>query len=397
VRGRIRQARNWLRPVIYFYLDKSDSLLAGWRRSSTKSALAPRIRAHAPVGAAAEWRRIDWPAALARFHRKSDCGPRGVGGPQRPSREEETSMYTSSVEVLDERFERLVHGNVHLDKLYTGCRWAEGPAYFAAGKYLVWSDIPNDRVMRFDETDGSTSVFLAPAMNHNGHSVDREGRLISCEHRGRCVSRIEHDGSRTVLADRFQGKRLNSPNDAVVKSDGSIWFTDPSYGIDSNYEGDAAPSEIGASNVYRIDAQSGEVTAVATDFVKPNGLAFSTDEKQLYIVDTGSTHVKNGPRHIRVADVSADGRSLGAAKLFATCTVGLFDGLRLDTRGNIWTSAGDGVHVYAPDGALIGKIKVPEVVANVCFGGPKRNRLYICGTTSLYAIYVNARGASWPK
>ena len=306
-------------------------------------------------------------------------------------------MYTSAIELIDERFSKLVFGNVHLEKLYTGCRWAEGPAYFAAGKYLVWSDIPNDRVMRFDETDSSVSVFLAPAMNHNGHSVDREGRLVSCEHRGRCISRIEPDGSRTVLADKYQGKRLNSPNDLVVKSDGSIWFTDPTYGIDSEYEGDAAKEEIGASNVYRLDPSTREVTAVATDFVKPNGLAFSLDEKRLYIVDTGATHVKDGPRHIRVANVSVDGRSLDKATLFAACTVGLFDGFRLDTAGNIWTSAGDGVHVYAPDGALIGKIRVPEVVANVCFGGPKRNRLYICGTTSLYAIYVNARGASWPK
>ena len=300
-------------------------------------------------------------------------------------------------EILDPRFGALVIGHAKLERLWTGSRWAEGPVYVPAAKSVLWSDIPNDRVMRFDETDGSTSVFLAPAMNHNGHSVDREGRLISCEHRGRCVSRIEPDGSRTVLASHYQGKRLNSPNDAVVKSDGSIWFSDPSYGIDSNYEGDASPSEIGASNVYRIDPTSGEVTAVATDFVKPNGLAFSTDERLLYIADTGASHVKSGPRHIRVAEVSPDGRSLGAATLFATCTLGMFDGFRLDTRGNIWTSAGDGVHVYAPDGALIGKIKVPEVVANVCFGGPKRNRLYICGTTSLYAIYVNAQGATWPK
>ena len=307
-------------------------------------------------------------------------------------------MYTPAIEIIDERFTKLVFGNVHLDKLFTGCRWAEGPAYFPAGKYLVWSDIPNDRLMRFDETDSSVSVFLAPALNHNGHTVDREGRLVSCEHRGRCVSRIEHDGSRTVLADKYGGKRLNSPNDLVVKSDGSIWFTDPTYGIDSEYEGDAAKEEIGSSNVYRIDPVTREVTAVATDFVKPNGLAFSIDEKQLYIADTGATHVKNGPRYIRVADVSADGRALGgSARVFATCTVGLFDGFRLDTSGNIWTSAGDGVHVYAPDATLIGKIKVPEVVANVCFGGPKRNRLYICGTTSLYSIYVNARGASWPK
>jgi len=190
---------------------------------------------------------------------------------------------------------------------------------------------------------------------------------------------------------------LNSPNDVVVKSDGSIWFTDPTYGIDSDYEGDAAAEEIGASNVYCIDPASYEVTAVATDFVKPNGLAFSPDEKRLYIVDTGDTHVKNGPRHMRVAEVAADGRSIGPAKLFATCTAGLFDGFRLDVKGNIWTSAADGVHVYAPDATLIGKIKVPEVVANVCFGGPKRNRLYICATTSLYAVYVNVRGAGWPN
>ncbi len=306
-------------------------------------------------------------------------------------------MLTPGFEIVDERFERLVFENAHLDKLYEGCRWAEGPAYLPAGKYLVWSDIPNDRVMHFDETDSSVSLFMAPAMNQNGHFVDREGRLVACEHRGRCISRIEHDGSRKVLADRFEGKKLNSPNDLVVKSDGSIWFSDPTYGVDSDYEGDAAPSEIGASNVYRLDPQSGELTAVATDFVKPNGLAFSPDERLLYVADTGTTHVKNGPRHIRVAELSADGRSLGPAQLFATCTVGLFDGFRLDTNGNLWTSAGDGVHVYAPDGALIGKIKVPEVVANVCFGGPKRNRLYICATTSLYAIYVNARGAVWPR
>ena len=305
-------------------------------------------------------------------------------------------MDIEEFEAFDERFDKLTHGSAHLEKLYTGCRWAEGPAYLAAGRYLVWSDIPNDRLMRYDETNGVVSVFLSPANNHNGHTVDRQGRLVSCEHRGRCISRIEHDGSRRVLADRFEGKRLNSPNDVVVKSDDSIWFTDPTYGIDSDYEGDAAPEEIGACNVYRIDPSTGEVAAVATDFVKPNGLAFSPDEKHLYIVDTGSTHVSNGPRHMRVAEVAADGRSLGLAKLFATCTAGLFDGFRLDTKGNIWTSARDGVHVYAPDGTLLGKIRVPEPVANVCFGGPKRNRLYICATTSLYAVYVNARGASWP-
>ena len=306
-------------------------------------------------------------------------------------------MYPPEIEVLDDRFAKLALDNVRLETLFAGCRWAEGPAYLAAGKYLVWSDIPNNRVLRYDETNGVVSTFLQPADNHNGHFVDPQGRLVSCEHRTRCVSRIEHDGTRRVLADRFDGKRLNSPNDVVVRSDGSVWFTDPTYGIDSEYEGDAAPSEIGASHVYRIDPESGAVTAVATDFVKPNGLAFSPDEKQLYVADTGASHVKNGPRHIRVAKVSTDGRSIGPAALFATSTAGLFDGFRIDSNGNLWTSAQDGVHVYAPDGTLVGKMKVPEVVANVCFGGPKRNRLYICATTSLYAVYVNARGATWPR
>jgi gluconolactonase len=251
-------------------------------------------------------------------------------------------------------------------------------------------------MLRWDETDGSVSVFRSPANNTNGHTVDREGRLVSCEHRGRCVSRTEHDGTRTVLADRFEGKRFNSPNDVVVKSDGTIWFTDPSYGIDMDYEGDAAPSEIGACHVYRLDPQTGSVTAVATDFEKPNGLAFSPDESCLYIADTGATHIKDGPRHIRKFAVTADGRLTGG-EVFATCTIGLFDGFRFDRAGNLWTSAGDGVHCYAPDGVLIGKVKVPEVVANVCFGGPKRNRLFICGTTSLYSIFVNTAGAARPK
>ncbi len=306
-------------------------------------------------------------------------------------------MLTKDFEVVDKRFSRLVHGNCHLEKLWTGCRWAEGPAYFPAGKYLVWSDIPNDRVMRYDETDGSVSVFLQPAGNHNGHTVDRQGRLLAAEHGGRCVSRIEHDGSRTVLASHVDGKRLNSPNDVIVKSDDSIWFTDPTYGIDSHYEGDAAPSELDGSHVYRIDAATGEIAAVAQDFVKPNGLAFSPDESKLYIVDTGATHIEDGPREIRVFDVASDGKTLANGRHFASCPVGLFDGLRVDTQGNVWTSTGEGVHCYDPDGTLLGKIKVPEVVANVCFGGPKRNRLYICGTTSLYATYVNAQGATWPK
>lgn len=303
-------------------------------------------------------------------------------------------MLTEAFEVLDERFRRLVHGNVHLEKLWTGCRWAEGPAWFPAGRYLVWSDIPNDRVLRYDDTDGSVSVFRQPANNANGHTVDREGRLVSCEHRTRSVTRTEHDGLRTVLASHYQGKRLNSPNDVVVKSDGSIWFSDPSYGIDSDYEGDAAPSEIGACQVYRCDPAGGEVGVVAGGFVQPNGLAFSPDETLLYIADSGLSHVQDGPRHIRRFTVGRDGRSLAGGAVFATCAVGVFDGLRVDTRGNLWTSAGDGVHCFHPDGTLLGKIRVPEVVANLCFGGAKRNRLFICGTTSLYAAYVNAQGAA---
>jgi gluconolactonase len=303
-----------------------------------------------------------------------------------------TSPYT----LLDDRFRRLAFPNVHLEKLWTGGRWTEGPAYFAAGRYLVWSDIPNDRVMRWDETDGSVSVFRHPSHNANGHTVDREGRLVSCEHQARCVSRTEHDGSRTVLVDRIGGKRFNSPNDVVVKSDGTIWFSDPTYGIDSDYEGDAAPSEIGASHVYRYDPASGECTAVATDFVKPNGLAFSHDERLLYIADTGSTHVKGGPQHLRRFTVGGDGRTLSGGEIFATCDPGRFDGFRLDVDGNIWTSAGDGVHCYAADGVLLGKIHVPEVVANICFGGPKRNRLFICATTSLYSIFVGIQGCRRP-
>jgi gluconolactonase len=298
--------------------------------------------------------------------------------------------------VLDDRFRRVTLGTATLETLWTGGRWLEGPAYFAAGRYLVWSDIPNNRVLRWDETDGSVSVFREPSYNANGHTVDREGRLVSCEHQARAITRTEIDGSRTVLVDRIGGKRLNSPNDVIVKSDGTIWFSDPSYGIDSDYEGDAAPSEIGASHVYRYDPATAACAAVTTDFVKPNGLAFSPDERHLYIADTGATHVAGGPHHIRRFALASDGHTLSGGEVFATCEPGLFDGFRFDVHGNLWTSAGDGVHCYAPDGVLLGKIHVPEVVANLCFGGAKRNRLFICATTSLYAIYVNAQGCKRP-
>ncbi len=305
-------------------------------------------------------------------------------------------MPQSHFEIIDKSFSQFVLGTAYLDTLWTGGRWAEGPAYFGGGRYLVFSDIPNNRMIRYDESDDSTSVFRSPANNSNGNTVDREGRLVTCEHLGRRVTRTEHDGSITVIADAYEGKKLNSPNDAVVHPDGAIWFTDPTYGIDSSYEGRAAEGEIGGSYVYRVDPGTGAVEAVATDFVKPNGLAFSPDYSELYIVDTGATHVENGPRHIRRFKV--DGKRLTGGEVFASSTAGLFDGFRFDETGHIFTSAADGVHCINPAGELIGKIRVPEVVANVAWGnGPKRNRLYICGTSSLYATYVKTHGMAYPS
>jgi gluconolactonase len=293
--------------------------------------------------------------------------------------------------VHDPRFSHLVFSHANLEKLASGCRWAEGPAYFPAGRYLVWSDIPNDRMMRFDETDASVSVFRCPSNNSNGNTVDREGRLISCEHLMRRVSRTEHDGSITVLADQYDGRRLNSPNDVVVKSDGSIWFSDPTYGIDADYEGLQSSSEIGASNVYRIDGNSGKVSLVVSDRVQPNGLAFSPDETVLYVADTGATHVSG--LTATMWSYKVQGQAVGEASQFATCPEGLFDGFRCDIHGNVWTSAGRNVFCYAPDGTHLGTIPIGELVANVCFGGQRRNRLYICGQTSLYSIYLNTRAA----
>lgn len=292
---------------------------------------------------------------------------------------------------LDDRFSGLIHANAGPELLWTGGRWTEGPAYLAAGRYAVWSDIPNDRVMRWDEGSGHVSVFEAPCRYQNGHAVDREGRLVACEHQGRCVSRIEHDGTRRILADAYDGKRLNSPNDVVVKSDGSVWFSDPTYGIDSDYEGDAAASEIGRSCVYRI-ATDGAVSAVVTDMVQPNGLAFSPDESVLYVADTGISHDPSCTPRIRSYPVEGDG--LGDGADFATCDTGVFDGFRVDTEGHIWTSAGDGVHVLDPRGTRLGRVRLPEIVSNLCFAGPKRNRLIITATRSVYALYVNARGAA---
>ena len=295
---------------------------------------------------------------------------------------------TAKFEVLDDRF-RGVHGDRQLEVLHTGCRWTEGPAYFPAGRYLVFSDIPNDRVLRWDETTGTVGVFRQPSRFSNGHTVDRRGRLVSCEHGGRQVSRTELDGSVTVLADRYQGKRLNSPNDVVERADGSIWFTDPAYGIDSDYEGHQADSEIGACHVYRIDPDSGAVCIVAGDFNRPNGLAFTQDERRLYICDSEE-------RHIRLFTVTDDGTGLTGGEVFARCEVGTFDGIRLDSEERVWAGAGDGLHCLDPDGTLLGKLHVPEIVANLTFGGPQRNHIFMCATSSLYSIRVTVRGARYP-
>lgn len=294
-------------------------------------------------------------------------------------------------EVLDERFNALLTGHGRVERLWSGARWLEGPAWFAAGRYLVVSDIPNNRMLRFDETDGSVSVFRQPANNSNGNSVDNQGRLVTCEHLARRVTRTEFDGSVSVVVDRFEGKRFNSPNDLVVSRDDCIWFTDPSYGILSDYEGLRSDPELDGCHVYRVEP-SGKIRKVADDFVKPNGLAFSPDESLLYIADTGASHQPGGPAHIRRFKVGKNGKLSGGG-VFATCTSGLFDGFRLDTAGRIWTSARDGVHCYEPDGTLIGKILIPEIVANVTFGGARRNRLFICGTTSLYSAYLTVNGA----
>ena len=293
----------------------------------------------------------------------------------------------------DKRFGELYAGHARIERLWTGARWCEGPVWFAAGRTLVWSDIPNSRMMRMVEPGQQVSVFREHSNNSNGNTVDRLGRLISCEHLSRRVTMTNFDGKIVTLASKYQGKRFNSPNDAVVKSDGSIWFTDPAYGIDTDYEGDRQARELDGCYVFRIDPRTRDVTAVITDMVRPNGLAFSPDEQFLYVADTGVTHQENGPRHIRKFRVSSDGEAVSGGEVFADCTAGLFDGFRFDTEGRLWTSAGDGVHVYAPDGVLIGKFLIPEIVANVTFGGTKRNRLYICGTTSIYSLFTTATGA----
>jgi gluconolactonase len=294
-------------------------------------------------------------------------------------------------------------GTMAVERVATGFRWAEGPVYFAAGRYVLFSDIPNNRIMRFSEDDGHLSVYRQPAMNSNGNTIDREGRLITCEHSGRRVTRTELDGSITIIADKYNGKKLNSPNDAVVASDGSIWFTDPVYGIGGFYEGIKAEPEQEKHNVYRVDPKSGDVKVVVDDFVEPNGLALSPDEKKLYVCDTGFTDGPDNPSHIRVFDLDVGTGKLSNSKVFADMPKpSITDGVRCDTDGRVWCSVGwgdpneDGVRCYTKDGDLLGKIHIPETVANLCFGGQQRNRLYICGSTSLYAVYTSVQGAMKP-
>lgn len=299
-------------------------------------------------------------------------------------------MASSHLVIHDPRFRTLGQRNVALTQIASGMLWTEGPVYVPQGDYYLWSDIPNDKVYQWAEGMG-VRVFDHDPRNSNGHTLDQQGRLISCEHRGRQVTRREHDGSTKVLVDSFDGKRLNSPNDVVVKSDGSIWFSDPTYGILTDYEGKRSKQEQAKCYVFRLDPETGDMRIVADDFIKPNGLAFSPDESLLYVSDTGRSHDADGPRHIRVFDVSEAGE-LSNGRVFADMQDGMSDGFRLDIDGNVWTSGGKTVQVFCPKGDMLGEILVPEGVSNLCFGGPKRNQLLITATTSVYFTYVGATG-----
>jgi gluconolactonase len=297
-------------------------------------------------------------------------------------------------QIHDARFPLLIVPGATLRQLHTAGLWAEGPVYLPQDDVLLWSDVRRNRCMRLDVATGEVTVHLQPANFNNGHTLDRQGRVIACEHGTRSVVRFENDGERVVLADRVGDKRFNSPNDVVVASDGSIWFTDPTYGIDGYEEGYPAESEIGSSDVYRLDPSTGSVTSVISDMVKPNGLAFGLDERSLYVADTGASHVPDGPRHIRRFDVDlAAGSITGGGEVFAVCPVGAFDGFRLDTSGRIWASGHLGVHCYDPDGTLLGTIRLPETCANVEFGGRRRSTLYMTATSSLYALELAVNGA----
>ncbi|MEO1649411.1 MAG: SMP-30/gluconolactonase/LRE family protein [Pseudomonadota bacterium] len=290
-------------------------------------------------------------------------------------------------------FDRFVLGNAPVKQIATGFDWVEGPVWFGDWNCLLFSDIPNNRIVRWTP-DVGVSTFRAPSNYANGHTRDRQGRLVSCEHGTRRVTRTEHDGTVTVIADAFEGKRLNSPNDVVVTSDGAIWFSDPHYGIMTDYEGYRAAQELPCT-VYRFDPEGGTIDAVLTDFAGPNGLCFSPDERQLYVADTGAMFDADAERHIRRFDVADDG-TLSGGDVFHSIAPGAADGIRCDMDGNLWSSAADGVHCIAPDGERLGKILVPELVSNICFGGRAKHQLFITATTSVYCITLNRSGAQRP-
>lgn len=298
------------------------------------------------------------------------------------------------IEIIDPRFRSFTLPNATLETLGEGYGWLEGPVWFADLQCLLFSDIPNDRILRWTES-GGVSVFRQPADFANGHTRDRDGRLVGCSHRRRCLYRTELDGTITTLVDHYRGRRLNSPNDVVAHSDGSVWFSDPVYGISTDYEGGIQESELPA-NVYRFDPHDASLAVVADDFAGPNGLCFSPDERRLYVAETGPPFAADPVRHVRVFDVSDDGKHLSGGRVFCKVDSGYTDGLRCDEDGNVWASAGDGVHCFDPSGMLLGKIATPCVVSNLAFGGRCRSRLFLCASQMLLAIYVNRRGAQRP-
>lgn len=295
-------------------------------------------------------------------------------------------MITHWFESFDDRFGPLILPNVHVETLFDGGRWLEGPVYVPASRHLLFSDIPNDRVLRWCEETGAVSAFQAPSHFANGHTLDPQGRVLACEHQTRRVTRREHDGSLTVIADAFEGQPLNSPNDLVVAPDGAVWFTDPTYGISTEYEGARTDSAQGANRVYRA-APDGSITALIGNLTQPNGLAFSPDGQILYVADSGSS-----PSRLMAYAVGRGG-SLGEGHLIRVAYKGIYDGFRVDRLGNIWMGTEEGVDCIAPDGTLIGRIRLPEVAANVCFGGPASNRLFICATRTLFSVYLNVTAA----